>query len=701
MSDAILEDHVITSLSQGKVLADLDQELQEYVAKDYNLIEKLETQFPGQTQALSRLKSDFIKLKCGFCGTEVTAYALSSIDDRCPQCKRGSLKIELPYFRGTIFNAPLYAELLMKNTEFLAFKDTGQLLYYDSGVWTYKGEQYIQKRLVADLKYLYKTNYVKEVVSYIQGKNYAERDIIHTFITESNGDLLFNFPNGVYSFKQGRLLEPNPDFYFSSTLPFRYDADALPKDSLDFIWQISNNNFETWINLMECAAWTLMPDNRFQKLVLLWGEGANGKSTYLNLLLTFIGREASTSLTVQQLIDNRFMKADLFGKQINVAGDLPSEPISDTGLLKALRGQDMITVEEKGKTPFRFVSQTRNIWSANKFPKTGDDTRAFYRSWQIIYLTKIFRNDGNLFAKITTKTELAGLFNLLVRYFLPALMQRSDFTYAKTPEENQQLYDRKADSSKLFIDTCIIGDPQLEIWKDQLRTDYEHYCANEKLVPETDKAFRQALNSSGISFSEHMKDGRRLYRGISLRQVKAQTAMQQDERSSYIVQTDGDFLRMLKEYENLNRINNINNIFPILQSRGNKVLIEGYREKPVNPVNVVNDFPSEKEAASAANLPQGQPTNAPAEQPQPRPSPDTNSINPTAAILNLFKKDTRNRGLLLNDGLTTNERWGALYNLLHIGPEQIDAAMQQLERLGEIYELRPGNWKRAIHDEPE
>ena len=246
------------------------------------------------------------------------------------------------------------------------------------------------------------------------------------------------------------------------------------------------------------------------------------------------------------------MAAGLYGKQLNVAGDLPARALGDTGLLKALRGGDLLTVEEKGRAPFAFVCKARNIFSANKFPKTEDDSRAFYRSWQILYLANVFETTRDILPTITTETELAGFFNLLTGYFLPILMQRDNFTYAKSPEENQNLYDSKSDSAKLFLDACIRSNPNGELYKDELWAKYTAYCEREGLILETEKAFRQTLNTSGLIVAERRKDGRRLYVGM---QYVPPNANQNDARPVPInVNTISDFKTALQKYEGLQTV---------------------------------------------------------------------------------------------------------------------------------------------------
>jgi putative DNA primase/helicase len=86
---------------------------------------------------------------------------------------------------------------------------------------------------------------------------------------------------------------------------------------------------------------------------MLLGPGSNGKSVLLKLIVSLLGRDNVSSVTLQALSDDRFAKAQLFGKLANVAGDLDSKPVEKSGAFKMLTGEDVITAEAKYRQPFQ------------------------------------------------------------------------------------------------------------------------------------------------------------------------------------------------------------------------------------------------------------------------------------------------------------------------------------------------------------
>ena len=96
--------------------------------------------------------------------------------------------------------------------------------------------------------------------------------------------------------------------------------------------------------------------------MVLIGEGANGKSTFTNLIRAFLGEKNCSAIPMQDLATDKFAASRLYGKLANLYPDLPSIGIGDTSKLKALSGSDTIDAQEKFKSLFGFRN-TANLFS--------------------------------------------------------------------------------------------------------------------------------------------------------------------------------------------------------------------------------------------------------------------------------------------------------------------------------------------------
>jgi putative DNA primase/helicase len=121
-----------------------------------------------------------------------------------------------------------------------------------------------------------------------------------------------------------------------------------------------------------------------QKALLLVGDGSNGKSTLINLIKAFTGHENVSAVSLQELENNRFSKADLYNKLVNLYADLLDGALKTVGTFKMLTGSDPIKGERKFQNSFLFKNFAKLIFLANKVPKVFEDRDAFFRRWTIL-----------------------------------------------------------------------------------------------------------------------------------------------------------------------------------------------------------------------------------------------------------------------------------------------------------------------------
>ena len=568
------------------------------------LCEAVAEKLPGFnfTMAARYFKKHWIRLQCGFCQTWTEVNITEGIPHACSACKRRTKEFS--------WHAGKMATWLMDNYRFAYLMDIETLEVYDDerGVWIEYAEELIKKELYAIDHDNMTAHIANEAIASIKASCGVYKDIFAGAIRRTEGDIFINLRNGVYSVQEKALLPHDPSMYFMGQLPIMYNPTAEPAMIARVFWDVSMTappeddltkpaipHWDRFISLFEYAAWIFMPDNRFQKIALFWGEGSNGKDVVHHIYRALVGDENSASINMDQIIKNRFAPAGLYNKLLNTAGEVAYDrPLEDTNTLKTLRGENPMTVEFKGKPLFSMKWHGKCFFNANRFPKTTDDTTGFYRTWQIQKFENVFNEkrgnvDTRLKDKLTTEKELSGLFNFIVNGFLPLLMAREGFTFSMTVQEIKNLYDRKSDSAKVYIDSRIVPDLDGRIWKDELRSAYEAYTDEERLPLETDKSFRMTLNSSGLPFAEKQEGGRRYYQGIRFKTAEELSAEAEPIRESVPVGAQ-EFIKYYLEKQSglsMTQVNNINNILSILCKYKDIIKLEKYEKKAVNPVNPV------------------------------------------------------------------------------------------------------------------
>ena len=123
-----------------------------------------------------------------------------------------------------------------------------------------------------------------------------------------------------------------------------------------------------------------MPGNPLHKMFLLYGRGFNGKGVLLRVFTALAGMLIS-AVSLHSLAAERFARAALFGKLVNICGDIDGAHIERTGLLKQLTGEDLISAEHKFARPFEFTNWAVPLFSANEIPSSSDTSRGWLDRW--------------------------------------------------------------------------------------------------------------------------------------------------------------------------------------------------------------------------------------------------------------------------------------------------------------------------------
>lgn len=406
---------------------------------------------------------------------------------------------------------------IMSNHTFKTPMDTGEIYFYNDGIYHPNGEALINEECKRIEPEITKHN-ANEVAFHIQANTYARRKDI------TMPPHLIHLENGIFDLENGKLLEFSPKYFGLVQLPVKYDPNADCPKIKKFLSEILHESDIPTIQ--ELFGFCLLRDYHIQKAFMFLGEGNNGKSTLLLLFRGFLGRENVSSVALQTFEANRFAVGNLHGKLANMYADISDKALQQTGIFKMLTGGDMIFAEKKFKDGFSFVNHAKLIFSANKLPEAHDDTTAFFRRWIIINFPNSFDGDEadkKILDKLCTPKEISGLLNFALAG-LGRLVEKGCFSFTVGTEIVREDYERKSNSFLAFLKDCLEFDPEYETTKEEFYKNYVKYCKSYKL-PTKDKASVSkeiARNCPSVSSSHPRIDGKKVHawRGVKVEQVE-------------------------------------------------------------------------------------------------------------------------------------------------------------------------------------
>lgn len=373
------------------------------------------------------------------------------------------------------FNAKDYSDFLTCKYK-IECDRFGRLWMFDDikGIYIVDAEKDIRSILrkeVLDLSYQ-KRYFVNEVIEDLKDRTFKRNNFL-----EPKPNLV-PFNNKIYNLENNELIDFSPKHYFINKLPLDIDIDNEECPFIDGIFNqfVGDNNKHI---LYELSAYCLLRDYPYQKIFFVYGEGGNGKSTFINILTNLLGFENVSSINLNDLINNRFATSQLYGKLINICGEVDMNLLRKTGILKQLTGGDRIKSEKKFKEPFYFKNYAKIIVVTNKVPETTDRTEAFYRRVNLINFPNKFEgesDDKTILNKIS-RAEYEGYAWKCVQHL--KLLKEKGFIMSNdiSTLESMQVYDSLSSPLAEFLRLNTIDCTNGRIASEDLSAQFTFYLA--------------------------------------------------------------------------------------------------------------------------------------------------------------------------------------------------------------------------------
>lgn len=305
--------------------------------------------------------------------------------------------------------------------------------------------------------------------------------------------------NGIYWWADDSLQQHSPGLGATTKLPITYDRGAVPHSFLEWMDQVFPDDAELQRHVWEVIGYMLMTGNPFQKAIVLHGSGGNGKGTLLRVLRAMLGRGNYSSVSMHQLVDDRFATASLYGMVANISGDLSSKFLSDPQILKEITGGDSINASRKFGHSFEFVPYAVPLFANNEHFRTSDNSDGWRRRWLVVDFNQRV-DTGQPFDEQLLLDDIPGVFNLAMDG-LRRLMQRGKFAPpAAAVEATERMHDA-ADPFMLWLDedeNVFQGPDQDAPCADVYRV-YSGWCRRNGYSPMASGPFGLRLKQLGVT----------------------------------------------------------------------------------------------------------------------------------------------------------------------------------------------------------
>lgn len=254
------------------------------------------------------------------------------------------------------------------------------------------------------------------------------------------------------------LLPHSPDWFSTVCLPYDFDPEARCPIWEAFLEKNLELDPERIKLVQEWAGYLLLPDTGLQKMVMLEGQGSNGKSVYIAGLIGMLGT-ANVSSVPLEMFGDRFARTQTLGKLANFSTDAADLDRVAEGLLKAFSSGDTVFFDRKGLPGLDCVPTARIVIACNTRPRFSDRSNGIWRRimlvpWDVEILDheKIENMDKSWWW--ADKGELPGIFNWALMGLIRLRGQRR-FTATEKGAEALSDYRRESNPALMFLDEHI------------------------------------------------------------------------------------------------------------------------------------------------------------------------------------------------------------------------------------------------------
>lgn len=317
---------------------------------------------------------------------------------------------EANFYNGRTFQHNIFADWLIENNDYRKF---GNSIYS-----YYKGKYYEDDEKNSKIK-LTMINKLPALKTREQNEAYQNLKLKVQEGVPNEFPLIINFKNGMYDLEKEEFTEHTPSIFTLNQMDCVYDPNVTCDYVDTLLDNISCNNKAIRILLEEMLGYILIGDCRFQKAFILLGEGANGKSVFLDMIVNWLGSENCSSLALEDLSD-RFRPSQLVGKMVNIGDDSGADLLKNTAIFKKLVTGDPITLEFKHGQPFSYQNRAKMIFSANNLPPSSDKSNGFLRRMTIIPFNAKFLPNSDTYdplisKKVSTEEAKSYLLNIAIK----------------------------------------------------------------------------------------------------------------------------------------------------------------------------------------------------------------------------------------------------------------------------------------------
>lgn len=311
-------------------------------------------------------------------------------------------------------------------------------------------------------------------------------------------ELIDSKQNFLVKLRNGVIVEDNVVDYNCGFTPFyldvSYDPNAYDENVDDFLNFICCDRKDMRIVVEEILGHILLVNKFPHKIFFLTGSGANGKSTFVEMITKFTG-DLSSHVDIANFDDGTSL-ASLIGKIVNVADDIDAIYLEKSKNLKTMASGNTVGARAIYSQPITLKNTTTLIFTANEPPVFKDKSDGIGRRLVIVpFENKVKTRIYNLDELLSTDNAKSYLLNLALKGVKRIYDNKLEMSESETIKEATKQYYLDNDSVLAYLNE--FPDIDDHFVKDVYSQYEEMFCDERNLKAVSQSTFTKRIKTLG------------------------------------------------------------------------------------------------------------------------------------------------------------------------------------------------------------
>lgn len=316
-------------------------------------------------------------------------------------------------------------------------------------------------------------------------------------------EFLLNLPSGTCDLRTGAVREHNAQDYITKQTAVDPSGDGMDvwEDALQTFFQGDTDLIRYVQEIVGLAA---IGKVYIEALVIAYGEGRNGKSTFWNtiarVLGTYSGNMSADTLTVGCKRNVKPELAEAKGKRMIIAAELEEGMRLNTSNVKQLCSTDEIYAEKKYKAPFSYVPTHTLVLYTNHLPRVGAIDQGTWRRLIVIPFNAKIEGKADIknYSDFLFKTAGGAVLSWIIEGAKRVIASDYKIVQPKVVQDAIQKYKENNDWLAHFLDDCCEVGDDFEAKSGEFYNAYRSYCLQMGEYTRSTTGFYSALESTGV-----------------------------------------------------------------------------------------------------------------------------------------------------------------------------------------------------------